>query len=126
MAVAESLAVRVRSAAHAGINPGAAALALAVPFLFLHIKYQPGVRVPFGSTHLGSIQLLARIAPDRQFAAAQGDFATVLALVMAGAMALSGVLYADLGSRAYAAMALAAAAGGAFVLLARRFVRAGP
>ena len=29
------------------------ALALAVPFLFLHIKYQPGVRVPLGSTHLG-------------------------------------------------------------------------
>ncbi len=36
-----------------GISPGAAALALAVPFLFLHIKYQPGVRVPLGSTHLG-------------------------------------------------------------------------
>jgi hypothetical protein len=29
------------------------ALALAVPFLFLHVKYQPGVRVPLGSTHLG-------------------------------------------------------------------------
>ena len=28
-------------------------LALAVPFLFLHIKYQPGVRVRLGSTHLG-------------------------------------------------------------------------
>jgi O-antigen ligase len=28
-------------------------LALAIPFLFLHIKYQPGVRVPLGSTHLG-------------------------------------------------------------------------
>jgi PPP family 3-phenylpropionic acid transporter len=77
----------------------------------------------FGATHLGSIQLLARIAPRRQFATAQGDFATVLALVMAGGMALAGVLYADLGSRAYAAMALAAALGGAFVLLARRFVR---
>src|SRR5437667_207710 len=76
----------------------------------------------FGATHLGSIQLLARIAPDRQSATAQGDFATVLALVMAGGMALAGVLYADLGGRAYAAMALAAALGGAFVLLARRFV----
>ena len=76
----------------------------------------------FGATHLGSIQLLARIAPDRQFATAQGDFATVLALVMAGGLALSGVLYADLGGRAYAAMALAAAVGGAFVLVARRFV----
>jgi O-antigen ligase len=29
------------------------ALALAIPFLFLHIKYQPGVRVPLGSTHVG-------------------------------------------------------------------------
>jgi hypothetical protein len=29
------------------------ALALAIPFLFLHIKFQPGVRVPLGSTHLG-------------------------------------------------------------------------
>ncbi len=77
----------------------------------------------FGATHLGSIQLLARLAPDRQFATAQGDFATVLALVMAGGLALSGVLYANLGGRAYAAMALAAALGGGFVLLAHRFVR---
>ena len=29
------------------------ALALAIPFLFLHVKYQPGVRVPLGETHLG-------------------------------------------------------------------------
>jgi PPP family 3-phenylpropionic acid transporter len=73
----------------------------------------------FGATHLGSMQLLARRAPARQFAKAQGDFATVLALVMAGGMALSGALYADLGDRAYAAMALAAALGGVLVLLAR-------
>jgi hypothetical protein len=53
VAVAETVAVRVRSVARSGINPGAAALALAIPFLFLHIKYQPGVRVPLGSTHLG-------------------------------------------------------------------------
>src|SRR6266540_5332698 len=53
MASAETLALRARSVARSGINPGAAALALAVPFLFLHIKYQPGVRVPLGSTHLG-------------------------------------------------------------------------
>jgi len=32
---------------------GVIALALAIPFLFLHVKYQPGVRVPLGSTHLG-------------------------------------------------------------------------
>src|SRR5881227_3931588 len=53
MAVAETLALRVRSVARSGISPGPAALALAVPFLFLHIKYQPGVRVRLSSTHLG-------------------------------------------------------------------------
>src|SRR6266567_3283645 len=53
MAVAETLTLRARSMARAGFTPGATALALAVPFLFLHIKYQPGVRVPLGSTHLG-------------------------------------------------------------------------
>jgi O-Antigen ligase len=53
VAVAETVAVRVRSVARSGITPGAAALALAVPFLFLHIKYQPGKRVSLGSTHLG-------------------------------------------------------------------------
>jgi O-Antigen ligase len=53
VAVAETVAVRMRSVARSGITPGAVALALAIPFLFLHIKYQPGVRVPLGSTHLG-------------------------------------------------------------------------
>jgi MFS transporter, PPP family, 3-phenylpropionic acid transporter len=76
----------------------------------------------FGATHLGSMQLLARHASVREFATAQGDFATVLALVMAGSMALSGALYAELGDRAYAAMALAAALGGVLVLLARNWV----
>lgn len=76
----------------------------------------------FGATHLGSMQLLARHASVGQFATAQGDFATVLALVMAGSMALSGALYAELGDRAYAAMALEAALGGVFVLLARNWV----
>jgi O-antigen ligase len=51
--VAETLAIRARAAARAGISPGAVALAVAVPFLFLHIEYQLGVRVPLGSTHLG-------------------------------------------------------------------------
>jgi O-antigen ligase len=53
VAVAETLAFRAREVARSGISPGAAVLALAIPFLFLHIKYQPGVRVPLGSTHLG-------------------------------------------------------------------------
>ena len=53
MAVAETLALRTRAFIRSGISPGVAALSLAVPFLFLHIKYQPGVRVPLASTHLG-------------------------------------------------------------------------
>ena len=53
MAVAETLAVRARAVARSGISPAAAVLAVAVPILFLHIEYQPGVRVPLGSTHLG-------------------------------------------------------------------------
>ncbi len=40
-------------------------------------------------------------------------------MVIASGLALSGVPYAGLGDRAYAAMALAAALGGVFVLLAR-------
>ena len=50
MAVAETLAVKARAA---GVTLGPAVLALAVPFLFLHVKYQPGVDVPLGSTELG-------------------------------------------------------------------------
>src|SRR4029077_6161452 len=42
---------------------------------------------------------------------------------MAAAMGLSGVLFADFGSRAYAAMALAAFAGGACGLVAHRLWR---
>src|SRR6476619_7772664 len=54
MPVAETLALRARTlASDRGISPGPAALALALPFRFLHVKYQPGVRVPLGSTHLG-------------------------------------------------------------------------
>jgi hypothetical protein len=53
VAVAETLAVRARAVARSGIGLGAAVLAVAVPILFLHIKYQLGVRVPLGSTHLG-------------------------------------------------------------------------
>jgi hypothetical protein len=53
VAVAETLAVRARAVARSGIGPGAVVLAIAVPIIFLHIKYQLGVRVPLGSTHLG-------------------------------------------------------------------------
>ena len=90
-------------------------LVLLPPLQLLHA-------LSFGATHLGSMQFLARRAPADQFAAAQGDFATVLAPVMAGSMALSGVLYADLGDRAYAVMALAGTLGGVLMLFARSLI----
>jgi PPP family 3-phenylpropionic acid transporter len=74
----------------------------------------------FGATHLGALMFLARHAPPAQAATAQGYLAVASGLAMAGAMALSGVLYREFGSAAYAAMALTTVAGGACGLIARR------
>src|SRR6266508_5157466 len=91
MASAETLALRARSVARSGINPGAAALALAVPFLFLHIKYQPGVRVPLGSTHLGlelsdlAVVVVALVALREGLGAGFAPLRPALALWISGA-----------------------------------------
>ena len=74
----------------------------------------------FGATHLGALTYLARNAPPGQSATAQGYLSIALGAAMAGAMGLSGVLYASFGSLAYAAMALAAVGGGACALVAQR------
>jgi MFS transporter, PPP family, 3-phenylpropionic acid transporter len=86
---------------------------LLVPLQCLHA-------LSFGATHLGSMGLLTRAVPAELGATAQGYFAVALGVVMAAAMAVSGVLYARWGVLAYGAMALAAAAGGLFGLAARR------
>ncbi len=77
----------------------------------------------FGATHLGAVGFIARAAPLEIGATAQGYLAVALGLVMAAAMGISGVLYARWGSLAYGAMALAAAAGGLFALVAQRMTR---
>ncbi|MSP32859.1 MAG: MFS transporter [Pseudolabrys sp.] len=74
----------------------------------------------FGATHLGALGFVARHAPAGQAATAQGYLAIALGAAMAGAMGISGVLYEAFGSLAYAAMALAAVAGGAGALVAHR------
>jgi PPP family 3-phenylpropionic acid transporter len=74
----------------------------------------------FGATHLGALTYLARNTPAGQSATAQGYLAIALGAAMAGAMGLSGVLYAAFGNRAYAAMALAAIAGGACAFVAQQ------
>jgi PPP family 3-phenylpropionic acid transporter len=92
------------------LDPPALAL---VPLQGLHA-------LSFGATHLGSMGLLTRAVPAELGATAQGYFAVALGLVMAAAMGASGALYARWGGLAYAAMALAAAAGGLFALAAHR------
>lgn len=74
----------------------------------------------FGATHLGAMGFLARAAPPGLAATAQGYLALAMGVAMAVLMALSGLLYAAYGGFAYAAMALAAAAGGGFALMAHR------
>ncbi len=74
----------------------------------------------FGATHLGAIQFVARLAGDRKAAAAQGDFATLLAIGNAAATGGSGLLYGTLGDYGYVVMAAIAGAGAASLCLARR------
>jgi PPP family 3-phenylpropionic acid transporter len=86
-------------------------MALLVPVQCLH-------GLSYGATHLGSVQFVARMAGDKNVAAAQGDFATVLAIGSAAAVSISGLLFQTLGDRGYGAMAVLAALGGACLVLA--------
>ena len=95
-------------------------MALDPPFALLPVL-QLLHGLSFGATHLGSVQFLVRTVPQRRAASAQGDFSTVLSVVMAAATGLSGSLYGAFGGHAYAAMALLAAAGGVCALLGGRF-----
>ncbi len=74
----------------------------------------------FGATHLGALGFVARSAPPGQGATAQGYLAIAIGVTSAAAIGLSGWLYSSFGSRAYAAMALAAVAGGACGYIAQR------
>jgi PPP family 3-phenylpropionic acid transporter len=74
----------------------------------------------FGATHLGAIGFVSRAAPPHLAATAQGYLAVALGLVMAGAIGLSGVLYARYGTAAYGAMALGAVCGLGFAIAAHR------
>jgi PPP family 3-phenylpropionic acid transporter len=79
----------------------------------------------FGAAHLGALTFVARHAPAGQAATAQGYLAVAQGAVMAAAMGLSGLLYGSFGVKAYAAMAVAAiAGGGCAALIARQQPRA--
>lgn len=76
----------------------------------------------FGATHLGAVQMAARLAPPGLSATAQGFLATANGIAMAGAMAISGPLHAAYGAGAFGAMAVMAAASGIVLVAARRRV----
>jgi PPP family 3-phenylpropionic acid transporter len=74
----------------------------------------------FGTTYLGALTYVTRHAPDGQAATAQGHLAIAQSVAMAAMSALSGLLYGSFGAASYAAMALAAVAGGICAGVARR------
>ena len=80
----------------------------------------------FAATHLGAMHFMAQAVPAGRGATAQGDFVAVQGIVSAGAMSLAGVLVADFGSLAYAAMAAAAALGTLLAAAAFAWMRGRP
>jgi MFS transporter, PPP family, 3-phenylpropionic acid transporter len=94
--------------------------AIVLPFLqTLHA-------LSFGASYLGALWFVAKRAAPGQAATAQGHLAVASGVVMAVAMGLSGLLYAAFGAGAYAAMALAAVAGGGCAAIAHRAGRYPP
>jgi PPP family 3-phenylpropionic acid transporter len=77
----------------------------------------------FGAAHLGAMGFLARGVPRELAATAQGLLATWSGIVMATAIAVSGVVYTASGSGAYLVMAAMAAAGLACAVVAGRLWR---
>ncbi|MTW15326.1 MFS transporter [Rhodoplanes serenus] len=71
----------------------------------------------FGATHLGAMQFLAA---ERRGATAQGDYASVVAVVFTAAMGAAGLLVEAFGSLAYLAMAASAMVGTVIAVAARR------
>jgi PPP family 3-phenylpropionic acid transporter len=118
-AISARLALDPRVLLFAGAAGGAArwaAMAFDPPAALL-LLLQWLHALSFGATHLGALNFVARRAPAGLGASAQGYLAVALALAMAGAMGVSGELYARWQSGAYWAMAVLAALGG-LVLLA--------
>lgn len=60
----------------------------------------------FGATYLGTQHAIARIVPDEMTASAQGIYAMMTGIIMAGITALAGPLYGAFGGNAFAAMIL--------------------
>lgn len=88
-----------------------------VPLFLLQVLHA----FTFGAAHLGAMHFIASRVPPELSATAQSVYsALVMGLVMGIALFASGHLFNAVGSRAYIAMAVMSAAGGAVVYLLRR------
>jgi PPP family 3-phenylpropionic acid transporter len=114
-AVASRLSTRMTPLALLRLGAGAAVvrwIAMAAdPPIFILPFLQSLHGLSFAATFLGSIQIIAKIAGDRQLTVAQGDLAVTTLAATAGCTALSGVLYESYGSHTYIFMALIAFVG---------------
>jgi MFS transporter, PPP family, 3-phenylpropionic acid transporter len=87
-----------------------------VGFLFVQCLHG----VTFGATYLGMQHTIARIVPDEMTASAQGIYAMMAGILMAGTTAIAGPLYGALGGMAFATMVAPAVAALLILVLYRR------
>jgi PPP family 3-phenylpropionic acid transporter len=80
----------------------------------------------FAATHVATVNLLGGALPPRFAALAQGAYSTLLGAVNGAAFLAAGPLYAALGGRSFAVMALVAAVATALVLAGLHARRAQP
>lgn len=91
-------------------------LIVLVPLQFLH-------GLTFGTSHIGAIHMLTKIAPVDRAATAQALYAVVQTLGTVTATALSARLYPMAGGQTYLAMAVMAAIGLATAIVIKRTVQ---
>lgn len=87
-----------------------------VGFLFVQCLHG----LTFGATYLGMQHTIARIVPDEMTASAQGIYAMMAGILMAGATAIAGPLYSAFGGGAFATMVVPAMGGLLILVLYRR------
>lgn len=77
----------------------------------------------FGATHLGTMGLLARLAPGRVMPNAQGYVATATGIIMASTGIICGLAFARFGQAIYVGMTAMALAGTIIVFASRHAIR---
>jgi PPP family 3-phenylpropionic acid transporter len=92
-----------------------------VGFLFVQCLHG----LTFGATYLGMQHTIARIVPDEMTASAQGIYAMMAGILMAGTTAIAGPLYCAFGAGAFLAMVVPALVALVVLVIYRRRELAG-